>query len=256
MTFLLAALMLLRSCINCQISSPCREKGQRLQQRSLEFQSGLEDLFISELGLPVVQLSLVKMCLQVPVKSPLTGWKHTCPFRDGLYTCRAVKHQGQSKREWSGTRRAGAVSADCSRGKTRTRSHTSAHGHLELLCDTWRKRSAGIPIQPNSSLAPVLVCNLKTTIVVYRCIFYFFCSWDNHVSWKWHVISHSDAGGKWHHDEWTKTRKVLQIFTMHSSTEMCCKYSQSKQMQKCAANIQCGVDHYWKRLQVFMAKPN
>lgn len=116
-------LLLLHSCINCHISSLCREKvkDSSLQQGALESQSGLVDLFISELGLPVVQLSLVKMCLQVPVKSPLTGWKHTCPFRDGLYTCRAVKHQEQSEREWSGTRWAGVISADCSRGKTRTR---------------------------------------------------------------------------------------------------------------------------------------
>lgn len=94
-------------------------------QRALESQSGLVDLFISELGLPVVQLSLVKMCLQVPVKSPLTDWKHTCPFRDGLYTFRAVKHRSQSEREWSGTRWAGVIS----RGKTCARSHMSTLGH-------------------------------------------------------------------------------------------------------------------------------
>lgn len=103
------------------------KRSKTLEQRALESQSVLVDLFISELGLPVVQLSLVKMCLQVPVKSPLTDLKHTCPFRDGLYTCRAVKHRGLSEREWSGTRWAGVISADCSRGKTHAWSHMSTH---------------------------------------------------------------------------------------------------------------------------------
>lgn len=139
-------LLLLHSFINCQISSLCREKVKDYTSKSTGVSLWFSN-FISELGLPVVQFSLVKMCLQVPVKSPSAAWKHTCSFRDGLYTCRAFKHQEQSEREWSGTRWAGVISADCSGGKT----HTVTHERTRTHTHTWRKLSAGIHIRLNSS---------------------------------------------------------------------------------------------------------
>lgn len=139
------------------------------------------------------------MCLQVPVKSPLTDLKHTCPFRDGLYTCRAVKHWGQSEREWSGTRWAGVISADCSRGKTRARSHISTHiwNWSIIPGERYVLEFLLISIAYGSDLHNYVNCYLCSWALSlgHNCI----CA--NHLSCKLHLTNNSKALGKLHNDE-------------------------------------------------------